>query len=214
MATSLLSRPRSFWLKQLHQWHWISSALCLAGLLLFSITGITLNNASWFDGQIETQQEMLVVPDNIAQLLRDRVAQSADTLPYVAPLPAQAEQWLDQALRIRIGTRPAEFSETEVYLSLPEPGGDAWLALDLASGSLEYERTQRGWVAYLNDLHKGRHTGTAWKWFIDLFAVASLIFALTGLFLLKMHGKHRPLTWPITSVGLLIPVFLMLLLVH
>ncbi|QIM47970.1 hypothetical protein G9Q38_01645 [Pusillimonas sp. DMV24BSW_D] len=214
MAASFLSRPRAFWLKQLHQWHWISSALCLAGLLLFSITGITLNNASWFGGQIETRQEQLTVPADITQSLNNLVRQSTEALPYVAPLPKQVEQWLDQALHIRIGSRPAEFSETEIYLSLPEPGGDAWLALDLTSGDLEYERTQRGWVAYLNDLHKGRHTGTAWKWFIDLFAVASLIFATTGLFLLKLHGKHRPLTWPITGVGLLIPILLMLLLVH
>lgn len=214
MAASFLSRPRAYWLKQLHQWHWISSALCLAGLLLFSITGLTLNNASWFDGQIETQQKRLAVPANIMNTLHNQVMQSADALPHVAPLPAQVEQWLDRALGIRIGARPAEFSETEIYVSLPEPGGDAWLAVDLASGQLEYEHTQRGWVAYLNDLHKGRHTGTAWKWFIDLFAVASLIFALTGLFLLKLHGKHRPLTWPITGAGLLIPIFLMLLLVH
>ncbi|MGO4778993.1 PepSY-associated TM helix domain-containing protein, partial [Lysobacter sp. 2RAB21] len=34
---------RSFWLKTLHRWHWISAAVSLIALLLFSITGITLN---------------------------------------------------------------------------------------------------------------------------------------------------------------------------
>ena len=29
-----LNARRSFWLKQLHQWHWISAALSLIGLLL------------------------------------------------------------------------------------------------------------------------------------------------------------------------------------
>ena len=29
----------------LRQWHWISSALCLIGMLGFAITGITLNHA-------------------------------------------------------------------------------------------------------------------------------------------------------------------------
>ncbi|NIV36045.1 MAG: hypothetical protein GWN58_43325, partial [Anaerolineae bacterium] len=33
------------WLGTLRQWHWISSALCLVGMLLFSVTGITLNHA-------------------------------------------------------------------------------------------------------------------------------------------------------------------------
>jgi hypothetical protein len=31
---------RAFWLKHLHQWHWVSSAACLVGMLLFAITGI------------------------------------------------------------------------------------------------------------------------------------------------------------------------------
>ena len=34
---------RSFWLKQLHQWHWISAAVSLIGMILFAVTGITLN---------------------------------------------------------------------------------------------------------------------------------------------------------------------------
>ncbi|RYD92831.1 MAG: hypothetical protein EOP61_24785, partial [Sphingomonadales bacterium] len=37
---------KSFWLKQLHTWHWMSSAISLIGLLLFAITGFTLNHAS------------------------------------------------------------------------------------------------------------------------------------------------------------------------
>ena len=62
------------------------------------------------------------------------------------------------------GTWPAQDArpsgrEDEVYLSLPRPGGDAWLRLNLADGEIEYERTDRGWLSYFNDLHKGRHTG-------------------------------------------------------
>ena len=34
-------QPR-FWLKQMRQWHWISAAICLIGMLLFAVTGITL----------------------------------------------------------------------------------------------------------------------------------------------------------------------------
>ena len=33
------ARSRAGWLKTLHLWHWISSALCLLGMLLFSVTG-------------------------------------------------------------------------------------------------------------------------------------------------------------------------------
>ena len=37
---------KAFWLKQLHMWHWMSSAVSLIGLLLFAVTGFTLNHAA------------------------------------------------------------------------------------------------------------------------------------------------------------------------
>lgn len=41
-----LDATRSFWLKQLHQWRWISAALSLVGLLMFAVTGVILNHAA------------------------------------------------------------------------------------------------------------------------------------------------------------------------
>ena len=58
------------------------------------------------------------------------------------------------------------------------------------TGEVSYERTDRGWIAYLNDLHKGRNTGAAWSWFIDIFAVACDRVLRTGLILLQLHA-HR-----------------------
>ena len=34
---------KAFWLKQLHIWHWMSSAISLIGLLLFAITGFQMS---------------------------------------------------------------------------------------------------------------------------------------------------------------------------
>lgn len=206
----------------MHQWHWVSAAISLAGLILFSITGVTLNNTSLFEGNAETTQRQLALPNDIhaniqswANTVTNGDASASKTQHTSHPvLPTNLENWFDQALGIRIAGRPAEVSADEVYVSLPEPGGDAWLAIDLATGELEYERIHRGAIAYLNDLHKGRHSGVAWRWFIDILAVACLVFAITGLVLLKIHGKNRPMTWPITSAGVVIPALLMLLLVH
>lgn len=209
MKASSPPQRRSYWLKTLHQWHWMSAALSLAGLIVFAATGITLNNAAWVEASPKVQAQTATMPADIAAMLAER-AQGPDK----GPLPALAEQWLDQQLHIRIHGRTAEYSPDEVYVGLPEPGADAWLAVALPDGEVEYERTTRGWVAYFNDLHKGRNTGAAWSWFIDLFAVACLVFAFTGLFLMKMHAANRKATWPLTGLGILIPLILMLLWVH
>jgi hypothetical protein len=121
---------------------------------------------------------------------------------------------MKDALAIDVGARSAEWSPEEVYVALPRPGGDAWLRIDRASGAVEYERTDRGWISYLNDLHKGRNTGSVWSWFIDIFAASCLIFAITGLFILKMHAGNRPTTWPIVGLGVLVPFLLAILFIH
>lgn len=196
----------NLWLGTLRQWHWISSALCLAGMLLFALTGITLNHA----GQIEGKAQVSSRIEQLPQTLHDRLLVETPR----EGLPADLADWLEETLGIRLAGREAEWSEGELYIGLPRPGGDAWLSLDVHSGELEYEVTDRGWIAYFNDLHKGRHTGTAWSGFIDLFAVACVIFSITGLLLLHRHAAGRPTTWPLTALGLVIPVVLALLFIH
>jgi Uncharacterized protein conserved in bacteria len=66
---------------------------------------------------------------------------------------------------------------------------------------VEFEQTRRGAIAYLNDLHKGRNTGPAWGWFLDVFAVACVVFCLTGLLLLHLHARQRAMTWPLVGLG-------------
>ena len=113
-----------------------------------------------------------------------------------------------------MGAGRSEWSEDELYLALPRPGGDAWLSVDLHSGEFLYEATDRGWVAYFNDLHKGRDSGAAWRWFIDVFALVCVLFSLTGLLLLQRQTRHRPTTWPLVGLGLLAPVLLLIVFVH
>lgn len=198
---------RGFWLRTLHQWHWISSAVCLVGMLLFAITGITLNHASRIEANPQVDTRQLEMPGELLEALGEREDGNA-------PLPREAVRWLDRELGVSIGRRPAEWSADEVYLSMPGPGADAWLSIDRETGAVEYESTRRGWVSYFNDLHKGRNAGPAWGWFLDIFAVACLVFCITGLFLLHLHARQRRMTWPLVGLGLVVPLLIALLLIH
>lgn len=199
---------RAYWLKTLHQWHWISSALSLVGLLLFTVTGFTLNHASQIEAKPQVTKRAAQVPPALLPLVTAKPSDDKQ------PLPPALAAWVEQALTIEVAGRAAEWSPEEIYLPLPRPGGDAWLRIDRVEGALEYERTDRGWISYLNDLHKGRHTGSAWSWFIDLFAASCLVFSVTGLFILKMHAAKRPSTWPVVVGGLVLPLLLAILFIH
>lgn len=203
------NRQRAYWLKTLHQWHWISSALCLLGMLLFSVTGITLNHAAQIEGKPQVTNRTGQVPEAL------RAELAGDTDKKAGPLPPGVRRWLAEALKVDVAdSAEGEWSADEVYVALPRPGGDAWVRIDRASGDTEYEVTDRGWISYFNDLHKGRNTGAAWSWFIDIFAVAALLFSITGLFIMKMHAANRPTTWPIVGLGIVVPVVLALLFIH
>ena len=208
---------RAGWLKQLHRWHWISAAISLIGLLLFSVTGITLNHAGDIKHKSQVEHRELSLPDSLRPLLltADQGDNAdANSKPLPAPLPAPVADWLTHALNIDIARQPAEWSAEEVYVPLPCPGGDAWLRIARDDGSIEYESTDQGWIAYFNDLHKGRNTGSVWAWFIDLFAIACLLSSLTGLLILQFHAGQRPSTWPLVGLGLVIPLILALLFIH
>ena len=202
---------RSFWLKQLHRWHWISAALSLVGMLLFAATGITLNHAGEIEAAPRVMTRTATLPPALLAALPEPVAGEPE---QKKPLPPALLPWIGQAFGVSAGDRVAEWSADEIYLALPRPGGDAWLSIDRESGLATHEVTTRGWVSYLNDLHKGRHTGLAWSWFIDLFAVACLVFCLTGLLLLQMHARVRPATWPVVGLGIVVPLVLAILFIH
>jgi hypothetical protein len=204
---------KSFWLRQVIAWHWMSSAISLIGLLLFAVTGFTLNHAADIEAKPVVTEHAAQVPAPLMALIAPPPESEADKPEVKKPLPAPLAAWVAQEFKVDAG-RTAEWSFDTVYLPLPRPGGDAWVSLDRATGEATGEDTGRGWLAYLNDLHKGRNSGTAWSWFIDVFAFACLVFALTGLVLLWLHAEKRKVTWPLVAGGFVIPAVIAVIFIH
>lgn len=199
---------RAFLMRQFRLWHWVSAALSLTGLLMFAATGITLNHPALIPSTPVTTEVGAQLPQDLQRLLQDWPDETED------PLPDEISRWTRQELALNIAGRATETDPEEVYIPLPRPGGDSWLSIARDTGAVLHRQTDRGWVAYLNDLHKGRDAGPIWSLFIDLLAAACIVFSLTGLGLLWLHGRDRPATWPLTSASLLLPVLLALLFIH
>jgi uncharacterized protein len=206
------SKRRAVWLKRMHEWHWISSAIALLGLLFFALTGFTLNHASSFES---TNQQYAVQRRDIPAALVQALRADVEAYGEGEAEPTEAlVKWIKEAYSIETSHRTADWKADEIMMALERPGGNAWLKLDLTRSVAEYHVSNAGWIAYLNDLHKGRHTGTVWSWFIDLIVVACVIFAITGFVILKMHATNRRMTWPLVGFGILVPVLIAALFIH
>ena len=197
------SRKRMQLYRTTHLWHWISAAVCFAALTLFTVTGITLNHA----GAIGAQPVIVSGSGRLPPDLRAELSKQGD---LAAPDSAAFVDWAEREFHLSLRGATAEWQDEELYLSAPGPGRDAWVSIDRASGTAKYETTDRGWVAYFNDLHKGRNTGIAWTIFIDVVAIAVLFFSLTGLVLLWIQAGQRTSTWPLVGGGVAIVVTLMI----
>ena len=141
--SALPGARRAMWLKTLHQWHWISSAICLMAMLLFSITGFTLNHAAQIESRPEVTRSTAHVPAALLPALRSYADKHVDA---EAPVPPQLAAWANDAFPVDLRGRSAEWSEEDAYIALPRPGGDAWLRISL-EGNAEYELTSRGAIS-------------------------------------------------------------------
>lgn len=197
---------KAFWARQLRQWHWISSAACLVLMLMFAVTGVTLNHADLFESRGEAVVHDIALPDALGRRL--------SKLPSQALVPDAVAAEIRRLTGADVTARKADNQYGEIVFDLAAPGQDRVLTIDLNAANMTYEVTNRGAVALFNDLHKGRHAGGAWKLLIDVSAAFFVVFALTGFGLLWLHARARASTWPLTALGIVAPLVVFILLVH
>ena len=165
---SVKKKQRAFFLKQLYQWHWISSGLCLVGMVLFALTGITLNHA----GQIEASPAVASREASCRRHMSQPLAQQPAVTK--APLPDATSAWLKREMGVERQERETEWSAREVYVALPRPGGDAWMSIDRDSGGRPMKSPTAAGSPISTTCTRAATPAPAWSWFIDLFAVAAI----------------------------------------
>jgi hypothetical protein len=145
-------------------------------LLFFAVTGITLNHQSAFNGEAKTKR--------FAGSFEAAWMQSPDT----------HKNDMVEALRSRHHIRAAlsdyRADDDQVQISFKGPGYTADGFIDRATGEYEMLENRLGFVAVINDLHKGRDTGKAWAGVIDISAGLMTLVSLSGLILIFFLNKR------------------------
>lgn len=160
--------------------HIYLSMVSFAILFFFAVTGITLNHQDWFSGAARTHQ-----------------FRGAVDLKWLRPPDGKEVAKLDivEYLRRTHGVRSVlsdfRVDDAQISVSFKGPGYSADTFIERESGKYELTETRQGLIAVLNDLHKGRDTGTAWSAIIDVSAGLMTLVSLTGLVLIFFLQKRR-----------------------
>jgi uncharacterized protein len=163
------------WVRWLHVY---TSMFSLIIVLFFSLTGLTLNHPDWAFGNVSTQQE------------------TKGTLPAGWKVAGKVEwltvvEYLRSQNKVRGSAADMRSDDSESTVRFAAPGYSADAVIDTPTGQYTLTTTAQGLVAVMNDFHRGRDTGAAWSWVIDLSAGFLTLVALTGLGLLLYLKKIR-----------------------
>ncbi len=191
--------------------HIYLSMFGLATVLFFSVTGITLNHPNWFFSKAERTVESKGQLD--PKWLRPRTPSSGDEQAASnSPGPVdklEVVEHLRKAHDIRGAMSEFRIDEYECLVTFKGPGYAADVFIDRETGGYEVSQTFHGFVAVINDLHKGRDTGPIWSVVIDVSAALMTLISLTGLILLFYLKLRRMPGLVVTLVGavLIVAIF-------
>lgn len=169
--------------------HIYGSMISCAIVLFFSVTGLTLNHPTWFGASVERVRE------SSGELKREWLA-GADG----QPAKLEIVEHLRSVDRARGAISDFTVDESQLIVAFRAPGYTADAFIERDTGKYQMTESALGFVAVLNDLHKGRDSGAAWSWVIDISAVLLVLVSLTGLLLILYINRHRR-TGLLTGVG-------------
>ena len=181
------------WTRWLHVY---SSMIALLVVLFFGLTGITLNHAEWTLG------------------FEPSLSTVTGTFPDGWQGDDGAVEFLSVSEFLRsdydVAGEVTEFGtdSTDGFISYRGPGYSADTFFDLTTGNFELNIEQQGWVGIFNDLHKGRDSGSAWSWLIDISGGFLVLIALTGLGMQLFLSKRRRSALIVVAVGTAMTVIL------
>ena len=183
------ARPRRGFAQQFAWWvrwlHIYLSMFSFAALLFFAVTGLTLNHPTWLGGSSASSRSAE------GQLPAGLVPTSGEGEAGIQKLELVEHLRREHAIGGALIELRAD--DVECSLAFKGPGYAADVTIDRATSHYELSESRFAAVAILNDLHKGRDSGRAWSWVIDVSAILMGIVSLTGLVLL-FYLKRRLMT--------------------
>ena len=167
---------------QCRNWHGYLSAFAFLILMFFSATGILLNHPDWLTSdEPEPQSVTAIIPaDKISAAQKAQDAGKA----LGAVVAGQ--------IKLLGAYNSGDVDSSQALLRFEGVKGMTTVTLDLKSGQAKAQIQKADTVTMLDDLHRGKNVGAAWKWLIDISGVVILILSLIGYVLFfSMRFRFR-----------------------
>jgi hypothetical protein len=189
---------------KLSRWlHIYLSMVSFAVVLFFSFTGLTLNHPAWFGGD---KQVILKNKGN----LNVTWVNNPDTTK-IAKL--EVVEFIRKKYAVKGAVSEFRIDDSEVSVVFKGPAYSCDVFIDREKGSYEISEIKMGIVAIMNDLHKGRDSGSGWGWIIDISAVFLILVSLSGLILLFFIKKRKVAGLITGAIGLILCYLIYLIFV-
>jgi hypothetical protein len=170
---------------KLMRWlHIYLSMFSLAVVLFFSVTGITLNHPDWFWSEAESTHEAEGQINRAWLRIAGAATAENSGEPDRQVSKLEIVEYLRNTHAIHGALADFRVDEGECVVSFKGPGYGADAFIDRETGQYRLTQTSHGFIAVINDLHKGRDSGPVWSVLIDVSAVLMTFISLTGLVLL------------------------------
>ena len=181
--------------RYVHGW---LSAFAFLTLLFFSVTGLLLNHPEWFEPTKTEQTTQLILPESVLKSIKQQENPSDTILNYVR-----------QQQNVVGRYQSSEVMDNEVMIRLESPAGatDIWVMAD--TGETEITQKPASTVSMLNDLHRGKNSGLAWSWLIDISAIIVIALSLVG-YILFLSIKTRLVTHLVLTAASLALIILLI----
>lgn len=175
-GTASVKRRTHLWARRIHVY---ASMVALVIMLFFGLTGLTLNHPEWTFGD-----ELSV--ETITGEFPFAVTSSDGTVEFLA-----VSEYVRSEHDVGGSVTSYDVTNGQGSIAYDNPGYSADLFFDTDAGTYDLTVAQEGFVAVMNDLHKGRDAGTLWNWVIDISAGFLVVISLTGLAMQFFLRKRR-----------------------
>ena len=181
------------WCRWLHGY---LSAFAFASLMLFSVSGLVLNHPEWLRAERSRERTAEVTLSAATLAAAQRTADPGRAI-------AKA---VEGAAPIVGGFKDSQIEDGEALLRWDGAKGFSDATVNLTTGKADVKMLPASTLNLLNELHRGRRAGGAWKAFIDVSAVLFLALSVIGYVLFFSLRFRLRSSLIVTGVSLIVMV--------